>query len=176
MKVDPYHFSATMDKYEVGDISGKFGNLAGKTNNTAKYVDTQMALYGSSNNILDRALVIHKNDALSTRWVCSNIVPDNILKSLSATANFTTTLDLEGYVKLVSFIPCSQTPCLAPRCDVDPRGQLVRGSFRDGEYYGYDFDGFFCDAEQSNCGIIDLFSLKNCVVTVQFLRHERHVP
>ena len=98
-------FLVTMDKYEAGDISGKFGNLGGLSSVHKEVVDVQMDLF-SRYGILNRGLVIHRNDASGSRWVCANIIPDASSKQLSATANFTTTSGLQGTVNLVctSFI------------------------------------------------------------------------
>ena len=92
-----------MDKYEVGDISGKFGTLVGKDNFNARFVDVQMDLFGRY-SILGRGLVIHRNDAGGSRWICSNISPATNSKQLSATANFAASSALVGTVVLVSFM------------------------------------------------------------------------
>eukprot|EP00795_Rhopilema_esculentum_P011985 gene11985-2568_t len=95
--------NVTMDKYEVGDISGKFGNLVGLSSVHKEAVDVQMDLFGRY-GILNRGLVIHRNDASGSRWVCANILPDASSKQLSATANFTTTSGLQGTVNLIQFM------------------------------------------------------------------------
>ena len=97
-----YFVVATLDRYEVGDISSKFGTLKSKTTDNNNYTDYQMDMYGL-NSILGRALVIHRDDAKGSRWVCSNIVPTSA-KELSATANFSFTSDLVGTIQLVSFL------------------------------------------------------------------------
>eukprot|EP00794_Sanderia_malayensis_P005506 gene5506-6191_t len=94
---------ASLDKYEVGDISGKFGNLAGSTSNYSQYEDLQMGIYGRY-SIFNRAVVIHRNDATGSRWVCSNILPEAISKSLSSTANFGMSSDLDGTVNLRQYM------------------------------------------------------------------------
>lgn len=92
-----------MDKYELGDLSGKFGNLQGISSLDKQIFDVQLALFGR-HSILNRALVIHRNDASGSRWICANVVPDMSSKQLSATANFTTTSDLQGMVNIVSHL------------------------------------------------------------------------
>ena len=91
-----------MDKYELGDLSGKFGNLAGMSTIDKQFIDVQLDLFGRY-GILYRALVIHRDDATGSRWICANIVPDSSSKQLSATSNFSTTSGLNGIVNLVSF-------------------------------------------------------------------------
>ena len=90
-----------MDKYELGDLSGKFGNLVGVSSINRQFTDVQLDLFGHY-SILNRAYVIHRNDATGSRWICANIVPDSSSKQLSATSNFTTTSGLNGIVNLVS--------------------------------------------------------------------------
>ncbi len=81
-------------------MSGKFGNLQGSINNFSRFIDVQMDLYGRY-SIWNRAVVIHRNDAGGSRWVCANIVPDSVSKSLSSTANFSITSELVGTVNFV---------------------------------------------------------------------------
>ena len=52
---------------EVGDLSGKFGNLP---SSLGFFVDTYLPLYGV-HSIVGRSVVIHRND--NSRWVCANI-------------------------------------------------------------------------------------------------------
>lgn len=91
-----------MDKYELGDLSGKFGNLAGIASIDKKVVDVQLDLFGRD-SILNRAYVIHRDDSTGSRWICANIIPDSSSKQLSATANFTTTSGLTGIVNIVRY-------------------------------------------------------------------------
>ena len=90
-----------MDKYELGDLSGKFGNFVGQSSVNKQFTDVQLDLFGRY-SILNRAYVIHRNDATGSRWICANIVPDSSSKQLSATSNFSTTSGLNGIVNLVS--------------------------------------------------------------------------
>ena len=100
--INKFLFVDTMDKYELGDLSGKFGNLAGVSSVNKQFIDVQLDLFGRY-SILNRAYVIHRDDADGSRWVCSNIAPESSSKQLSATANFATTSSLKGIVNLVSF-------------------------------------------------------------------------
>ena len=52
---------------EVGDLSGKFGNLP---TSLLFFMDTYLPLYGV-HSIVGRSVVIHRNDG--SRWVCANI-------------------------------------------------------------------------------------------------------
>lgn len=50
--------NSTVDQYEIGDISGKFGSLADQTQSENSYKDSNMPLSGP-NSIVGRSLVIH---------------------------------------------------------------------------------------------------------------------
>uniref|UniRef100_A0A8C1SFD4 Superoxide dismutase copper/zinc binding domain-containing protein n=1 Tax=Cyprinus carpio TaxID=7962 RepID=A0A8C1SFD4_CYPCA len=50
--------NGTVDQYEIGDISGKFGDLTGQNNFQNQYMDGNMPLSGP-NSIIGRSLVIH---------------------------------------------------------------------------------------------------------------------
>ena len=63
--------TGTVDQYEIGDISGKFGLLTGKTELIAAYTDFNLPLFGV-NSVIGRSIVIHKA-AGGARWVCANI-------------------------------------------------------------------------------------------------------
>ena len=52
---------------EVGDLSGKFGNLPSPLDS---FMDEHLPLYGV-HSIVGRSVVIHRNDG--SRWVCANI-------------------------------------------------------------------------------------------------------
>lgn len=63
--------SGTPDQYEIGDISGKFGLLNGKSELITTYMDYNLPLYGI-NSVIGRSIVIHKESG-GARWVCANI-------------------------------------------------------------------------------------------------------
>ncbi|KAH9505161.1 hypothetical protein Btru_058858 [Bulinus truncatus] len=65
---------STDDMYEIGDLSAKYGTLANLTSLNATYKDWNLPLFGV-NSVIGRSLVIHKNDATASRWICSNIRP-----------------------------------------------------------------------------------------------------
>ena len=87
--------------YEVGDLSGKFGKLTGKTKVEAKHDDFNQFLSGP-NSIVGRSVVIHQERA-GARWVCGNITEDSEKmggKRITAISRFTG--DIYGFIYLVS--------------------------------------------------------------------------
>ena len=64
--------SATVDKYEVGDLSGKYGTIGANDALSLVRKDYNLPLFGE-NSVLFRSMVIHYNNG--SRWVCSNINP-----------------------------------------------------------------------------------------------------
>ncbi|KAF9550500.1 hypothetical protein EC957_000174 [Mortierella hygrophila] len=67
---DPY----ASDTCQVGDLSGKHGNLevTPKGDLQLKYIDRQLKFIGDATTIVGRSLVIHNN---GTRIACANILP-----------------------------------------------------------------------------------------------------
>lgn len=81
--LNPHHItaklppkSAPLDKYEVGDLSGKHGPLAEVPQQAdhfkGQFKDDKLPMSGE-NSIIGRSIVIHKNDG--KRWICASIVP-----------------------------------------------------------------------------------------------------
>lgn len=66
--------SAPLDKYELGDLSGKHGPFETAPNKPDHYVgsfkDDRLPMSGE-NTIIGRSVVIHKNTG--ARWVCASI-------------------------------------------------------------------------------------------------------
>lgn len=93
----PAAASTTPDKYEVGDLSGKFGTLANKNNFAKNFTDPYLQLFGK-NSILGRSIVIHKNSAGNPRWICSTIRPGDNIEMRTAYARFT--YPVIGYIVL----------------------------------------------------------------------------
>lgn len=90
-----------MDKYECGDISGKFGNLANRTDYKLETMDSNLPIFGH-NTLMGRSIVIHNNDASNSRLTCADIVPQGGVR-VKASTNFTEQSPLlDGYVSLVS--------------------------------------------------------------------------
>lgn len=58
--------TGTVDQYEIGDISGKFGTLAGLNSLNTSYMDPDMPLTGQY-SIVGRSVVVHYTNG--SRWV-----------------------------------------------------------------------------------------------------------
>ena len=90
-----------MDKYEVGDLSGKFGSLEGlnKYMLSNKY-DLNLPLYGK-NTLIGRSVVIHWKNG--SRLACSDVMHENAKSILSATVDYSANPNsvLDGTVKMV---------------------------------------------------------------------------
>ncbi|XP_014855045.1 PREDICTED: uncharacterized protein LOC106925297 isoform X2 [Poecilia mexicana] len=67
----------TVDQYEIGDISGKFGMLTGQNNFDAVYMDPNMPLTGPY-SIMGRSVVVHYTDG--SRMVCADVLSDTNTK------------------------------------------------------------------------------------------------
>lgn len=95
-----FSFPGSLDKYEVGDLSGRYGNLVKKDVFDLNSQDANLPLYGL-HTILGRSIVLH--EVSGARFVCADIEPEHKLK-VSALANFTAMKDspLRGFVHLVS--------------------------------------------------------------------------
>ncbi len=73
----------TNDQYEIGDVSGKFGTLAGLDELNTTYVDWNMPLFGK-NSIVGRSIIIHKAEA-AERWIYGTIgYPSKEVKTLQS--------------------------------------------------------------------------------------------
>ena len=82
----PSTASGTVDQYEVGDLSGKFGDLTGRERVAGTFVDPSLSLFGV-NSVLGRSIVIH-HSPVPSRWVCTNIELEN-KNMITAVATFT---------------------------------------------------------------------------------------
>lgn len=61
---------STSDEFEIGDLSGKFGGLAGLDELSAVYTDPNVPLFGPF-AVIGRSIVIHRPDG--SRWLCSDV-------------------------------------------------------------------------------------------------------
>ena len=61
----------SMDKYEVGDLSGKYGKLTDLDEFENEVFDPMITLFGK-NSVVGRTVIIH-NSPRPTRWTCANI-------------------------------------------------------------------------------------------------------
>ncbi|XP_072882964.1 uncharacterized protein cusr [Hemitrygon akajei] len=69
--LSPEPGNGTVDQYEVGDISGKFGQLSGLNQTSKEYMDMNMPLFGP-HGISNRSLVIYQEDGSPLR--CANLM------------------------------------------------------------------------------------------------------
>lgn len=60
------------NQYELGDLSGKHGQLLGLEDVAATVTDHNLPLFGAR-SVMSRSLVIHR--AEGARWVCANLRP-----------------------------------------------------------------------------------------------------
>ncbi|XP_071947606.1 uncharacterized protein [Antedon mediterranea] len=67
----PAPTTATLDMYELGDLSGKYGDFVGLDSVNETYMDWNLPLFGR-NSVIGRSIVIHFS-ADGARWVCSTI-------------------------------------------------------------------------------------------------------
>ncbi|XP_060606664.1 uncharacterized protein LOC132758969 isoform X1 [Ruditapes philippinarum] len=86
----------TPDKYEVGDISGKFGLMTSMNSYVKNMTDPNMQLFGK-NTIIGRSVVIHKS-LDGSRWICASIWPSDDIPMTTAYARFT--YPVIGYIVL----------------------------------------------------------------------------
>jgi Cu/Zn superoxide dismutase len=61
----------SFDKYELGDLSGKYGDLTHRDHLQENVLDPTLTLFGP-NSIVGRSIVIHKSP-VPKRWICANI-------------------------------------------------------------------------------------------------------
>ncbi|KAF7688296.1 uncharacterized protein cusr [Silurus meridionalis] len=74
ISTSPSAANGTVDQYEIGDISGKFGSLNDQTKFENHYKDCNMPL-GGPNSIVGRSLVIHYRNG--SRMQCADIAAMN---------------------------------------------------------------------------------------------------
>ncbi|KAK3509936.1 hypothetical protein QTP70_023768 [Hemibagrus guttatus] len=74
ISMSPSPGNGTVDQYEIGDISGKFGDLADQNQFENHYKDSNMPLSGP-NSIIGRSLVIHYRNG--SRMQCADITAMN---------------------------------------------------------------------------------------------------
>ena len=95
----------TYDKYEVGDLSGKYGSFLNRSTYDKRHIDYNLPLFGP-NSIQGRSVLFHNHKIReqNRRWVCSNLKPVLDPKThfvMKAAANFTGPT-LKGMIVMVS--------------------------------------------------------------------------
>ena len=108
----------TFDGYEIGDLSGKYGSLAGQDSISVNYSDPYLPLFGVD-SIVGRSIVIHYPNG--SRWLCANIQYD--MDTVSVTLEITSGT-LQGRLVLTQLAddPFSETKIFL---DVDYTGPPV---------------------------------------------------
>ena len=108
----------TFDTYEIGDLSGKYGRLAGQNSINTIYSDPYLPLFGVD-SIVGRSIVIHYPNG--SRWLCANIKYD--MDTVSVTVNITSGT-LQGKLVLTQLAndPFSETMIFL---DVDYTGPPI---------------------------------------------------
>lgn len=100
----PANGTGSDDQYEVGDLSGRYGNpLNGQTSVGVTEMDSNLPLRGPL-SVVGRSIVIHKAD--SSRWLCGNIVEDTTITKgvmYKAKATFSNGT-IQGTITLVSVL------------------------------------------------------------------------
>jgi hypothetical protein len=103
--VGPSPKVGSVDQYEVGDLSGKFGPLDNKMKERIEFIDLNLALHGQ-NSIIGRSVVIHKKEK-SFRWVCGTIRAEekkDKAREIVALASFDEPRNLiSGYIRFKQF-------------------------------------------------------------------------
>ncbi|XP_051549839.1 uncharacterized protein cusr isoform X1 [Myxocyprinus asiaticus] len=89
--------NGTVDQYEIGDISGKFGPLTGQNGFQNQYTDSNMPLSGP-NSIIGRSLVIHYTNG--SRMRCTDILAENFTDGYWVTAKATFSSAVTGTVTM----------------------------------------------------------------------------
>lgn len=94
--------TGTVDQYEIGDISGKFGMLTNQNNFEAVYMDPNMPMTGRY-SVVERSIVVHYTNG--SRMRCANITTERnadgqfvrARATFSGTVNGTVTLSQQVY-------------------------------------------------------------------------------
>ncbi|KAG9510512.1 hypothetical protein GZH46_00940 [Fragariocoptes setiger] len=81
----PPEGEATSDQYAVGDLSGKYGSLTGKSQEKIQVSDYNLPLYGSL-SVVGRALTIYSADGVAI--ACSNVELTTPMTTAFATFDF----------------------------------------------------------------------------------------
>ncbi|XP_061686732.1 uncharacterized protein cusr [Syngnathoides biaculeatus] len=89
--------NGTVDQYEIGDISGKFGLLTGLSESQQMYVDSNLPLSGP-HSIVGRSVVIHYTNG--SRLQCADITADRNTDGQWTLANAVFNGSVNGTIRL----------------------------------------------------------------------------
>nr|XP_057901922.1 uncharacterized protein cusr [Doryrhamphus excisus] len=143
ISLSPPPGTGTVDQYEIGDISGKFGLLTGLTESEEVFIDSNLPLTGP-HSIVGRSVVIHYTNG--SRMQCATIFADRNTDGewVNATAVFSGSLS--GTVKLVQqMFPdgSSSDTTLLVNVQSLARTNLTEASLFIGNYQCTDYQGTF---------------------------------
>ncbi|XP_035258529.1 uncharacterized protein cusr [Anguilla anguilla] len=99
--MSPAPGTGSVDQYEIGDISGKFGLLTNLDKKQELYMDSNMPLSGP-NSIVGRSVVIHYTNG--SRMQCANISAVNASAGQLVTAQATFKSNVTGSITLSQWI------------------------------------------------------------------------
>ncbi|XP_066510371.1 uncharacterized protein [Hoplias malabaricus] len=97
ISLSPAPGNGSVDQYEIGDISGKFGFLTNLTEFQNYYMDSNMPLSGP-NSIVGRSLVIHYKNG--SRMQCADIMAENSSDAFWVIAKATFSGSVTGTITL----------------------------------------------------------------------------
>ncbi|XP_064602134.1 uncharacterized protein LOC135468049 [Liolophura sinensis] len=98
ISVSPAPGNGTLDKYEVGDLSGKHGRVTGLQGLKETFMDNNLMLYGTR-SVVGRSIVIHKEEK-NARWICGNILPTTGASDRTYRAKATFKGTVQGFIML----------------------------------------------------------------------------
>lgn len=91
---------ATLDLYEVGDLSGKFETLEDRTSFQDVFTDQTMTLRGPR-SIDGRSIVVHRDDETGSRWSCTTL--EKVLDDESFGVEASATFDQDAVAGSITF-------------------------------------------------------------------------
>ncbi|CAG2170627.1 unnamed protein product [Oppiella nova] len=105
VSVGPFPQIGSVDEYEAGDLSGKFGLLDDRHHERLDLIDLNLDLRGH-NTVIGRSIVIHKKEK-NFRWVCGTIrceVKKDMAREVVGLASFDEPRHLiSGYIRFRQF-------------------------------------------------------------------------
>lgn len=105
-RLSPSPRNGSVDEYEMGDLSGKFGAIDNLEHFEGSYNDTNLPLFGN-NNVFGRSIVIHKKRK-NSRWACSTLergYSPSEAREIRGIASFHNPLGyVYGYIRMTQLI------------------------------------------------------------------------